>query len=80
MNKEKISIEEAESLLEKAEAVAQEQQDAIDRSYDLWQIEVEKMMPLRKAVEAASARFVRALKSDASITLIGGPLDGEVIG
>ena len=65
MKENKISIEEAQSLLEKAEAVAQEQQDAIDRSYDLWQLEVEKMMPLRKAVEAASARFVRALKSDA---------------
>ncbi len=63
--KEKISIEEAESLLEKAEAVAQEQQDAVDRAHDLWQLEVEKMMPLRKAVEAASARFVRALKLEA---------------
>ena len=63
--KEKISIEEAESLLEKAEAVAQEQQDAVDRAHDLWQLEVEKMMPLRKAVEAASARLVSALKLEA---------------
>ena len=62
--KEKITIEEAEALLEKAEAVARKQQDAIDRSYDLWQLEVEKMLPLRVAASEACSRLARALKSD----------------
>ncbi len=63
--KEKITIEEAEALLGKAEAVAQEQQDAVDRAHDLWVSEVEKMLPLRVAASEACSRLARALKSDA---------------
>ncbi len=65
MKENKITIEEAQLLLEKAEVAAQYQQDAVDQTFNQWQIEVEKMMPLREAVSQASARFVRALKSDA---------------
>ena len=65
MKENKITIEEAQLLLEKAEVAAQYQQDAVDQTFNQWQIEVEKMLPLRKAVEAASARFVRALKLEA---------------
>ncbi len=64
MNKEKISIEEAESLLEKAEVAAQYQQDAVDQTFNQWQIEVEKMLPLRVAASEACSRLARALKSD----------------
>ena len=59
-----ITIEEAEALLGKAEAVARKQQDAVDQTFNQWQIEVEKMLPLRVAASEACSRLARALKSD----------------
>lgn len=55
-----LTVAEARANLDKAEANAKAQQKVLDIVYDAWQVEVEKMKPLREAVSFASSAYIRA--------------------
>lgn len=56
----KLTVAEARAKLDVAEANAKTQQNALDIVYDAWQVEVEKMKPLREAVSSASSAYIDA--------------------
>lgn len=55
-----LTVAEAHAQLAEAEANAKTQQDALDIVYEAWQIEAEKMTPLRELVAVASKQLIRA--------------------
>ncbi len=55
-----LTVAEARAKLDEAEANAKTQQMALDIVYDAWQVEVEKMKPLREAVSSASSAYIDA--------------------
>lgn len=56
----KQTVAETRANLDKAEANAKAQQKALDIAWDAWQVEVEKMKPLREAVSLASSAYIKA--------------------
>jgi len=55
-----LTVEEARAKLTEAEAIAKTQQDALDIVYEAWQVEAEKMTPIRELVAVASRELIRA--------------------
>ena len=55
-----LTVAQARAKLTEAEANAKTQQDALDIVYDAWQVEAEKMTPLRELVAIASRELIRA--------------------
>lgn len=55
-----LTVAQARAKLTEAEANAKTQQNALDIVYDAWQVEAEKMTPLRELVAIASRELIRA--------------------
>jgi hypothetical protein len=55
-----LTVAEARAKLTEAEANAKTQQNALDIVYEAWQVEAEKMTPLRELVAVASRELIRA--------------------
>ena len=55
-----LTVAEARANLDEAEANAKAQQKVLGVAYDAWQVEVEKMKPLREAVSVASSAYIKA--------------------
>jgi hypothetical protein len=59
-----LTVVDARANLDKAESNAKTQQHALDIVYDAWQVEVEKMKPLREAVSIASSALIKAHQNE----------------
>ncbi len=55
-----LTVAQARAKLTEAEAIAKTQQDALDIVYEAWQVEAEKMTPIRELVAVASRELIRA--------------------
>lgn len=55
-----LTVAQARAKLTEAEANAKTQQNALDIVYEAWQVEAEKMTPLRELVAIASRELIRA--------------------
>lgn len=64
------TVAEARVKLTEAEANAKTQQDALDIVYEAWQVEAEKMTPLRELVAVASRELIRAHQRSGNIGIV----------